>query len=226
MNPMVFYRRSFATLLLLVAAGSPAQAAVTITFYSHDFGSSYPHAFIYLEGIPDGGGSAVKGNYGFTAKRVTPAILMGSVEGDIESASPGYVSNSQPHWQMLLSDTQYEAVLATIARWQAIPGKSYNLRSHNCVHFVADVARTLGLQVVELKALIQKPRSFLIDVLHRNQTLKVSSGDGAVPTLAASALVPAAMSQPPPPPIAVPLVEDPVHPPAGVAPSAAAQPRN
>jgi hypothetical protein len=179
---MIFRRLGF---LLLLALGWPAPAAVTITFYSHELGSSFPHAFILLEGTPDAGGAAASGNYGFTAKHISPAILMGSVAGDIESASPGYVRNSQPHWRMTLSDGQYAAVLAIMAKWNAIPGKSYDLHRRNCVHFVGDVARTLGLDVTEPKALMQKPRSFLQSILARNTGLIVVGG--GIDTMAVAA---------------------------------------
>ncbi len=218
-------RRLLPALLLLIGLALPAQAAVTITFYSHDFGSSFPHAFILLEGTPDAGGTAVSGNFGFTAKRVTPAILMGSVEGDIESASPAYVANSQPHWKMTLSDGQYAQVLAVMDKWRSIPGKSYNLNHRNCVHFVADMARSLGLQVVEVKELMGKPRSFLDDVYQRNQALRIASADAdaaaAVPILAATATASTAPGESlAPPPVAAPLAEGPVRSSAAV-PSAA-----
>ncbi|MDB5689665.1 MAG: hypothetical protein JWL91_1541 [Sphingomonas bacterium] len=185
--------RRLLALLLLCAAALPAQAAVTITFYSHEFGSSFPHAFILLEGAPDAGGAPVSGNYGFTAKRVTPAILMGSVEGDIESAGPAYVGNSRPHWRMTLSDGQYAAVLAVMQRWNAIPGRSYNLNRRNCVHFVADMARTLGLDVVEPKELMLKPRSFLQSLLARNAALQVPV-DGMATIAAGAPTAPATPS--------------------------------
>jgi hypothetical protein len=164
-------RRILPALMLLFAAW-PAGAAVTISFYSHELGSSYPHAFILLEGTPDGGGEPISGNYGFTAKHVTPAILMGSVTGDIESAGPAYVRHSRAHWRMVLSDGQYAAIRAAMHRWATLPGKSYNLNSRNCVHFVADMARTLGMDVPEPKALMRKPRSFLASVLARNAALQ------------------------------------------------------
>jgi hypothetical protein len=223
--------RRLLALLLLCAAGWPAQAAVTITFYSHDFGSSFPHAFVLLDGAPDAGGAPVHGNYGFTAKRVTPAILMGSVEGDVESASPAYVDNSQPHWRMTLTDGQYATVLAVMAKWNALPGKSYNLNKRNCVHFVADMARTLGMDVVEPKELMLKPRSFLESVLARNTALEVatttdmtapvtttaasapvaasSSDVAAVPLLRVTTLATADPAVPlSPPPVAAPMAEN------------------
>lgn len=221
-------RRIAALLLLVLTVGTPARAAVTITFYSHDFGSSFPHAFILLEGRPDAGGDAVTGNFGFTAKHLTPAILTGSVKGDIESASPAYVVNSQPHWKMRLTDGQYAAVLAVMDRWRTIPGKSYSLTHRNCVHFVADMARGLGLDVVEVKELMQKPRSFLDNLYQRNVALRVAStdaGDGKVPTLAAAeGAAPALALALSPPPVVVPLAEGPIRS-ASVAPRAEALPR-
>lgn len=205
---MIF--RRLLPLLLLLCAGRPAAAAVTITFYSHDFGSSFPHAFVLLHGTPDAGGAAVDGNYGFTAKHITPAIVMGSVAGDIESANPVYVAHSQPHWQMVLSDGQYAAVLATMEKWRAIPGKSYDLKRRNCVHFVADIARTLGMTVVEPRELMRKPRSFLADLYHRNEALKRAAAPAdAVPTLAATAFAATPASLPSALPSAAPLAEGP-----------------
>jgi hypothetical protein len=187
--------RRLLALFVLCAAGWPAQAAVTITFYSHDFGSSFPHAFVLLDGAPDSGGAPVHGNYGFTAKRVTPAILMGSVEGDVESAGPAYVDNSQPHWRMTLTDGQYATVLAVMAKWNALPGKSYNLNKRKCVHFVADMARTLGMDVVEPKELMLKPRSFLESVLARNTALQLpTTPDAAAPVTTAAISAPGAAS--------------------------------
>ncbi len=210
--------------LLLLCAGWPAAAAVTITFYSHDFGSSFPHAFVLLQGTPDAGGAAIDGNYGFTAKRITPAILMGSVEGDIESAPKPYVANSQPHWKMVLSDGQYAAVLATMDKWRAIPGKSYNLNRRNCVHFVADLARTLGMNVVETKELMGKPRSFLEDTYRRNEGLKLAAASpDAVPTLAATAYAEAPANLPLTAPTAAPLAEGPGRSAANAVPASPAQ---
>lgn len=218
--------RRLLPLLLLLAVGRPAAAAVTITFYSHDLGSSFPHAFVLLRGTPDAGGVPVDANYGFTAKRITPAILKGSVQGDIESANPVYVAHSQPHWRMVLSDGQYAAALATIEQWRAIPGRSYDLKRRNCVHFVADLARTLGMTVVETRKLMGKPRSFLDDVYRRNEALKlVAASADAVPILAAPAYAAAPASLPAALPAAAPLAQGPGRPGADLAPAGAAVPR-
>lgn len=182
---MAHLKRSLAFLFLALFC-EPAVAGVTITFYSHQLGSSFPHAFVLLEGKPNDG-IVVGGNFGFSAKHLSPAILLGSVEGEIESSGPDYVAHSQAHWRMNLSEAQYDAVRSTVDKWRRMSGKSYNLKQRNCVSFVADVARSLGLDVVEAPKLMMKPQSFLDDLYHRNEALKTVSADAAVPTLAAIA---------------------------------------
>ena len=69
--------------LLMLCAGlsAPARADVVVSFYSHDFGDRFPHAFIVMTGTLDATGEVVDVNYGFTATSVSPAILFGSVKG-------------------------------------------------------------------------------------------------------------------------------------------------
>jgi hypothetical protein len=150
-----------AAALLLLAAG-PAAAAVTITFYSHELGSSFPHAFVTMAGAPDRGGEAVNVDYGFTAKTVSPAILWGKVSGEvISNHGASYIKGSDRHFSVTLTDSEYDQAMATIARWRAAPQPSYDLGSHNCVHFVADLARSIGLAADTPAKLMKKPRSYL-----------------------------------------------------------------
>src|SRR3546814_20915850 len=69
--------------LLMLCAGlaTSARAEVVVSFYSHDFGDRFPHAFIVMTGTLDATGEVVDVNYGFTATSVSPAILFGSVQG-------------------------------------------------------------------------------------------------------------------------------------------------
>jgi len=96
----------------------PAQAAVTITFWSHELGNSFPHAFFSLRGVPDAGGAPVDTNVGFTAKSVSPALLMGPVAGDLDIPKPGYVSASDAQFSVVMSDAQYVAVLRLVDAWR------------------------------------------------------------------------------------------------------------
>lgn len=157
-------RRLVSALLaaLLLAAAAPAAAAVTITFYSHELGSSFPHAFVTMSGAPDRGGPRIDVDYGFTAKAVTPAILWGRVGGEVVSNhGAAYIRNSDRHFSLTLTDEQYDRAMATITQWKASPQPSYDLGSHNCVHFVGDLARSVGMTVDNPPKLMKKPRSYL-----------------------------------------------------------------
>ena len=157
------------TLSLLIIApmlfwAQSAYAAVTITFYSHDFGSHFPHAFIVLKGDVDSTGEAVDTNYGFTAVNVSPGILFGSVKGKIETSKAEYVEDSDPHFSITLSDKQYGQVLAKMREWRDRPQKSYSLNKRNCVHFVAEVAQLLNLKTNAKSKYFKKPKTFLREV--------------------------------------------------------------
>ena len=166
MRPFASFAALRVLLLALLTFLAPAQslAAVRITFYSHEFGSSFPHAFITLEGQDDRSGAKINANYGFTATHVTPGILLGSVRGEILSKDllqdAAYVAGSDKHFSFTLSDAEYDAVIGTVEKWRSLPQPSYNLNRQNCVHFVADVARALGMTAETPKALMKKPRSY------------------------------------------------------------------
>jgi hypothetical protein len=156
-------------LVLAVAVALPAQAAVTITFWSHELGNSFPHAFFTLRGVPEAGGAPVDLNYGFTAKSITPAILFGTVAGRLDIAKPAYMNGSDAQFSVVLSDAQYNAVLALVAAWDDRTGDGrYNLNRRNCVHFVQEAARRAGLVQVEFPQLMKKPRSYLKAVAAAN----------------------------------------------------------
>jgi hypothetical protein len=139
-----------------------AQAAVTITFWSHELGNSFPHAFFTLRGIPDAGGAPVDTNVGFTAKSVSPALLMGPVAGKLDIAKPGYVAGSDAQFAVIMSDAQYEAVLRLVDAWsEGKPDSVYRLSDHNCVTFVKEAARIVGLTGLDQPKLMKKPRSYL-----------------------------------------------------------------
>ncbi len=156
-------RKPLMAFLLFLAAmlPVPAWAAVVVSFYSHELGSSFPHAFITVKGTPDRGGEVVDTNFGFTAKSLTPAILMGSVGGVVETVKASYVTKSSRQFSLRISDGQYDAMMAAISRWKSLPGPSYNLNKRNCVHFVGDVAIALGLKVIYERRYIKRPHDFL-----------------------------------------------------------------
>lgn len=161
--------RFIATTLLLIGLPLPVQAAVTITFWSHEFGNSFPHAFFTLRGVPDAGGAPVDANYGFTAKTVSPALLWGTVPGRLDIAKPDYMASSDAQFSVVLTDAQYADVLALVREWDDKTGDGhYNLNRRNCVHFVQEAARRSGLVGLDQPGLMKKPRSFLLAVQAAN----------------------------------------------------------
>lgn len=200
--------RSFA-LLLALALAVPAQAAVTVTFWSHEFGQSFPHAFITLRGTPDAGGAPVDKDYGFTARSISPAILFGAVPGRIWSAKPDYIASSDAQFSLVLTDAQYAQVLALIAAWDEKTGDSiYRLNDRNCVHFVKEAARVVGLTGLDHPKLMKKPRSYLLAVQAANEArvakvnLKGKEYLATLPPLDAAVAAP--LPAPVPPVAAVP----------------------
>lgn len=155
---------------LLLAVAAPASAAVTITFYSKELGASFPHAFVTMSGTLDGTGERIDVDYGFTAKAVTPAILMGKVGGEvISNHGANYIKASDKHFSLVLSDAEYGRVMDTIARWRNARQPSYDLGTHNCIHFVAELAGSLGMKSEVPKNLTRKPRSYLLYLTRENR---------------------------------------------------------
>jgi hypothetical protein len=150
-----------------------AKAEVVATFYSHDFGDHFPHAFVKLQGTVDSTGQAVDTNYGFTAVSVSPAILMGSVKGMIETKDAKYIASSNPHFSIRLSDAEYAKFMAFVDEWRNLPGKSYSLGKRNCVHFAMEAAALLGLSVNRQSKFFKKPKSFILEVMRLNSGLKL-----------------------------------------------------
>lgn len=160
--------------LLMLCAGlaAPARAEVVVSFYSHDFGDRFPHAFIVMKGTLDATGEAVAANYGFTAVSVSPAILFGSVKGKVESSKPDYIEKSDRQFDVTVDDATYGRILAKVAEWRDREQPSYSLNKRNCVHFVMELAEVVGLQVNRKSKLFKKPKSFLIEVKGLNPELE------------------------------------------------------
>lgn len=158
-RPLSFWLAQCAALLLLVAAW-PAQAAVTLTFWTRELGNYFPHAFVTLKGATDAG-EAVDSSYGFTARSIGPAMLFGSVKGRIDITNKQYMTRSHALFSVVLTEEQYRAVLRVRDEWDAETGDAtYNLNRRNCVHFVGEIARRAGLVVEEPKKLMKRPTSF------------------------------------------------------------------
>lgn|GEM_PF-235127 len=158
-------------LLTLLAMVTPvaAGAAVEITFYAREFGSQFPHGFVKLQGAPDRGGERIDTNYGFTATHVSPAILFGSVRGEVSPVGDGYMRGSEAHFALALSDEEYDRVMAVVAEYSGLRQPSYSLNRRNCVHFIAEVAAAMGMRAELPRNLTRRPRAFIELLIRENR---------------------------------------------------------
>jgi hypothetical protein len=162
-------RQLLLTALFFFALASGACAEVTLTFYSHHFGTyglniTFPHAYVELSGTTGADAKPVKANFGFTAQTISPSILWDSVEGSVISLPDDYIAMSKPHLSLPISDQQYRTVLAVVDRWRKYPQPSYSLDTHNCVTFVKEIAIALQLPASNNVEFIRSPKEFLEDL--------------------------------------------------------------
>lgn len=157
--------RIFRTALLLLALGwsSLAAAAVDITFHSFNgsvLAGRYPHTFVSMEGTLNDG-TAVKENFGFSARSASLAVLNGPVEHMILVEEEKWLRKTNRHFTLPMSDRQYRAVRALVESWRNAPGKYYDLETRNCIHFVGEIGRIMGLDINYPDKLLRKPKSWL-----------------------------------------------------------------
>ncbi len=150
--------------IIALAWSGAAMAEMRIHFHSFDgsvlFGGRYPHTFVVLEGTLEDG-RAVNENFGFSARKVTPAILSGPVEHMILAETPKTIRNTNRHFTMKISDEQYRRVIAMVISWEEAPGDFYDLEKRNCIHFVGEIARILGVKVEYPSNMLRRPKKWL-----------------------------------------------------------------
>ena len=171
--PAVLIARLLALLAALLVP-LPAAAQVMLSFQSFNgsmFGGRFPHTFVVLQGTLDETGARVEENYGYSAKSVSPAILSGPVKHIVMTEEPKYVTSTNRHFTVPISDATYWAIRSEMEKWRDAPGKQYRLDDNNCIHFVGKIAEIAGLRVDYPKALIRKPKAWLNHIATINPQL-------------------------------------------------------
>lgn len=172
--PLPRFVFAFVAMLAAFVLAQPAAAQVQVSF--HSFNGSvlvgrYPHTFVVFEGTLQDTGARVKENFGFTAKRVTPAILSGPVEHAIWVEDEKWIGRTNRHFTLTVDDATYRRMRAEVETWRNAPGKFYDLDTRNCIHFVGRIAELGGLKVDFPKDLLRKPRAWLNRVSSLNPHL-------------------------------------------------------
>jgi len=170
--------RFLAAFFCLIAAcvPLPALAAVTIAFHSFNgsyLGGRYPHAFIVLEGTLDATGQRVHENYGYSTSAGALSALAGKVPGIIQVEKEKYITSTNTHFTLRISDAQYRMIVAEVNAWRDGPGiKRYDLDHRNCLHFIARIAELVGLRGTAVpQNLVRRPKLYLNLVTRENPQL-------------------------------------------------------
>ncbi|MFU7529384.1 hypothetical protein [Qipengyuania sp. ASV99] len=162
-------------LFALIALMWSGAAMAEVQIHFHSFNGSvllgrYPHTFIVLDGTLSSG-QVVNENYGFSARRATTEVLSGPVEHMVLAESERNVRRTNRHFSLTISDAQYRRIIAEVQRWQNAPGKYYDLETRNCIHFVGEMARILGLRVEYPGDMLRRPKKWLNHITALNPQL-------------------------------------------------------
>ena len=171
-RPLIrFFTATFAMLSLLWSGAAVAEVQIHFQSFNGSPFGRYPHTFIVLEGTLEADGTPVNENYGFSARSSSAAITGGWTEHMVLHESEKNVRKTNRHFSITLSDEQYFAVVAQVREWQTEPGKRYNLGERNCIHFVGELARLLGLTVEYPDNMLRRPKKWLNHITALNPQL-------------------------------------------------------
>jgi len=158
-------RRAGLTGLLLALLAGPALAEVTVTFYAHpgarvrDGYLLFPHAYVHAKGTLDDTAEAVDWAAGFTAKSPGPHLLLMRGGGVVTHPDARYIDEGRPYLSLTVDDATWRALRSRADWWNSPEGSVYDLRRRNCITFIADLARVVGLSTAAEPSM--KPGTFL-----------------------------------------------------------------
>jgi len=88
-----------------------------------------------------------------------------------------YIRSTNRHFTVTVSDAQYRAIVAEVARWRDAPGRFYDLDKRNCIHFVGRIAQMVGLRVDYPSDMLRRPKKWLNHITALNPRLGVRQID-------------------------------------------------
>ncbi len=169
-------RRILSLFLALIAFGWSGPALADVQIHFHSFNGSvlfgrYPHTFIVMEGELESSGEVINENFGFSARKVTTAILSGPVEHMVLAETEKTIKKTNRHFTLTVSDEQYRLIKDEVVAWKEAPGKFYDLENRNCIHFVGRMAELLGLTVEYPDNMLRRPKKWLNHITDLNPQL-------------------------------------------------------
>jgi len=143
-----------AGLVLLMASAGAARCETTVAFYSHGWGVAgsgmlyFPHAFVVIRRSSATADPPQEEAFGYTAADPNDiTVFAHSARGMVNQPDPTYRKRATLHFTVTASEDQYAALKKVVDAWGGQGAPLYDLKTHNCVGFVAELANALGLQI-------------------------------------------------------------------------------
>jgi hypothetical protein len=172
--------------LALLLSGGAARCDTVVAFYSHGWGVApsgmmyFPHAFVVITRTAKPGDPPQQEAWGYTAADPNDiTVFARSSKGMVDQPNPDYRKKGTLHFQVTASDEQYAALHQVIDTWGGPGAQLYNLKSHNCVGFVAALATAVGLTIPT--TIGEDPTKFLEGVRLLNPGRLVEASAEAAP---------------------------------------------
>ncbi len=164
-------------MIAILCVAPRAHARYVVSFYSHGWGVAgqmlyFPHAFLLVRGSADSQSMPIEQSFGFTAVAASPALVFHRAPGEVIDSRKAYLQVSEEHLAVEISDDQYRALMQAIEAWERVKGDPYDLHARNCITFVGEMARVLGLDVGNEH--VMDPARFLEDLRARNASKLVA----------------------------------------------------
>lgn len=173
--------------LVLVSAGA-VRCDTTVAFYSHGWGVAesgmlyFPHAFVVIRRTTSPADAPQEEAFGYTAADPNDiGVFARSAKGMVNQPDPTYRKKATLHFIVTASDDQYAALRKVVDAWGGVGAPLYNLKTHNCVGFVAELAGALGLAIPE--TIGEDPAKFLEGVRRLNPG-RLAEAEAAAPPAA------------------------------------------
>ncbi len=126
-----------------------AQAVITFAAKRGEDRFAVPHGYVRISGTTQSG-ETLSHVLGFMPVEASRRLVWGGrVRGAVVGKPEAEIvwDRVQPFLSIQIADTALDAVLVRFRYWHANQNGGYDVYDQNCITFLADIARTLGLKV-------------------------------------------------------------------------------
>ncbi len=159
-------------LVLGISLPTGAEAQVVITFAAKRGDPTallqIPHSYMRITGTTESG-EAIDRTLGLMPSESSNLMLFGKrVAAEIVDSPASMVEwdRVQPFISVQIPDTTLDAVIVRLRSWSSGENGGYGLYTDNCIAFIGDIARTIGLRTPPGRHL--SPSGFMRDLAEMN----------------------------------------------------------